>query len=387
MKKINNITDNTEKEIEGQPELWAITFQLYESLFSKIEEFLNAVFQEKNVQIILTGAGSSAFIGESAQGLIQNYSNCNTKAIATTDLVTHHQLYLQPKTPLLLVSFARSGNSPESEEAVKLVDEFCENVHHLIITCNKEGKLYTYSEENKNRSFAFLLPEEANDKSLAMTGSFTSMLLSVLLIFSRNTIDKKRKETESLINIAKQILNQCEDFKKLAKLNMERVVFLGSGPMLGIARECHLKLQELTDGKIICKHDSFLGFRHGPRAVVNDNTLIVYLFSSNTHVYRYERDLALSIAKDQSHINTISIGNTDEAFKSTFSLDLNFTDEDDFYIIANTIVGQLLGYYSSKHLGLNPDNPSVSGAISRVVEGVHIYERPKTINSDLKCMS
>ncbi|MBZ9630850.1 SIS domain-containing protein [Salegentibacter sp. LM13S] len=384
MKKITNFNDYTQKEIDGQPDLWEATFHLYKNLSHQVDEFLKNILQQENIQIVLTGAGSSAFVGEAAQGLVQQYTKCNTKAIATTDLVTHHQMCLQQKTPILLVSFARSGNSPESVEAVKLADEYCDKVYHLIITCNKEGKLFNYSKNNKSRSFAFLLPEEANDKSLAMTGSFTSMLLSILLIFKEATIKEKKKNTEILISQGKKILVHKEDFKDLAELQAERVVFLGSGPMLGIARECHLKLQELTDGKIICKHDSFLGFRHGPRAVINEDTLIVYLFASNAHVFKYERDLAISIAQDKRRIRTISLGKTAREFNSIFSLDLDLSNQDEFHIVSATLIGQLLGYYTSMRMGLNPDNPSVSGAISRVVEGVHIYERSKTKESDLE---
>lgn len=387
MKEKYTHIDHTKKEINGQPELWEATFLVYKSLTRKIDDFLSIVFQQENIQIILTGAGSSAFVGEAAQGIVQKYSKCDTRAIATTDLVTHHQMYLRPKTPVLLVSFARSGNSPESVEAVKLVDDYCEKVFHLIITCNKVGELFNYSEKNKNRSFAFLLPEEANDKSLAMTGSFTSMLLSTLLIFKEGGINAKWSEVHALIDQANMILKNKSKFRELTELNVKRVVFLGSGPMLGIARECHLKLQELTDGKIICKHDSFLGFRHGPRAVTNEDTLIVYLFASDPHVFKYERDLVISITNDKRKIKTIDVGRTESVFNSILSIDFKLSDQDEFHIVAAALIGQLLGYYNSIHLGLNPDNPSVSGAISRVVEGVNIYERPKTKSNDLECLS
>jgi tagatose-6-phosphate ketose/aldose isomerase len=153
------------------------------------------------------------------------------------------------------------------------------------------------------------------------------------------------------------------------------VVFLGSGSMLGIARECHLKLQELTDGQIICKFDSFLGFRHGPRAVTNEKTLLVYLFSPNDHVYKYEFDLASSIAKDSRNINCLTIGRPEEiSLNSCLNLDLKLNPDQELNIVPATLIGQILGYYKSLQLGLDPDNPSISGAISRVVEGVTIYE-------------
>lgn len=124
---------------------------------------------------------------------------------------------------------------------------------------------------------------------------------------------------------ASEILLRQDLFENIANLPYERAVFLGSGPMLGIARECHLKVQELTDGQLVCKHDSFLGFRHGPRAVVNEQTLVVYLFSQDAHVYKYESDLAKSIAADVRNISTISLGeSSSENFGNKFTL--NYTE-------------------------------------------------------------
>lgn len=376
---INTEINYTRTEIEGQPNLWREVFNQIKTEEEAIKRFLTPLYEKENLQIILTGAGSSAFVGEAAQGLVQKNTGCLTRAIATTDLVTHPELFF-PKnsSPVLLVSFARSGNSPESIETVKLADKFCKNIYHLIITCNKEGELFTYTRANTKTALAILLPEKANDKSLAMTGSFTSMLLSVLLASSRKNVFTLTKQVNKIIIQANYLLSNYTQLKKLAQLEYERVVFLGSGPMLGIARECHLKLQELTDGQIICKHDSFLGFRHGPRAVTNEKTLVVYLFSSIDHVYRYERDLAISIARDPRNLLTFSVGRkADSDINSYLNIDLELDKNQDFNIIPATIIGQILGYYKSLQLGLNPDNPSVSGAISRVVQGVKIYDYPE----------
>ena len=370
----------TELEINGQPLLWGNLFQLIIDHQKEINAFLIPLFQKIDLEIILAGAGSSAFVGEAAQGLVQKNTGCNTRAIATTDLVTHPELYFQQNSPTLLVSFARSGNSPESLETVRLANEFCNEIYHLIITCNSEGELHKYASGKGSNSFSLLLPEAANDKSLAMTGSFTSMLLSILLVGRQENLTEKQGEMELILAQANAILQQQASFREIVKRDFERVVFLGSGPMLAIARECHLKLQELTDGQIICKHDSFLGFRHGPRAVVNDKTLMVYFFNQNDHVYKYEKDLAHSIGKDPRKIPVISVGRENSReIDPLLNINLHLEPTQELNIIPATLVGQLLGFYKSLELGLNPDNPSVSGSISRVVQGVTIYEYPKEL--------
>lgn len=371
-----NIDKHTGGEISRQPELWLSVFALLEEKQSELKAFLNPLQEKENLQLILTGAGSSAFVGEAAQALVQKYTGRTTRAIATTDLVTHPEIYLEKDKPTLVVSFARSGNSPESVETINLADKYCDVVHHLMITCNKDGKLMKYAEENTQTSYALLLPEAANDQSLAMTGSFTSMLLTILLA-GRNDMSNLKSQIELIAQQGRKVLAAAAAFKQVADKDFERVVFLGSGPMLGIARECHLKLQELTDGQVICKHDSFLGFRHGPRAVLNEKTLLVYLFSPDDHIFRYELDLAQSIAKDSRNLECVSIGRkSPEGLKPCLNLDLEMPQDQELQIVPVTLAGQLLGYFKSLQLGLNPDNPSVSGSISRVVQGVTIYEHP-----------
>lgn len=375
---------HTALEIEAQPVLWQEVYGLILSQKKSLLKFMSPLLADTRLRIILTGAGSSAFIGEAAQGIVQANTKRITQAIATTDLLTHPQLHFIKEIPTLLVSFARSGNSPESLAVVQLADKYCDTVFQLIITCNPDGELIKNGLPN---TYEFVLPEGANDKGLAMTGSFTSMLLSVILISKINLLETFLPSLQVLISKAKELTGKhLASIKAIAEQEYERVIFLGSGPLLGIARECHLKLQELTDGKVICKHDSFLGFRHGPRAVLNEGTLIVYLLSSDEHVLLYERDLCLSIDADARNIPTVSYNHYIENLKNsvltiTFLEPANSLNELSF--ISATLMGQLLGFYHSIYLGLKPDNPSKSGSISRVVQGVTIYPVQKVLNNAL----
>ncbi|RYY69868.1 MAG: SIS domain-containing protein [Chitinophagaceae bacterium] len=372
---------HTALEIQGQPALWKEVYDLVFTQKENIHRFLAPLWANTDLRVILTGAGSSAFIGETAQGIIQSNTKRITQAIATTDLITHPQLYFIKEIPTLMVSFARSGNSPESLAAVQLANEYCDNIFHLIITCNRDGQLV---QGNLSNAYNLILPEKANDKSLAMTGSFTAMLLSIILISKIEKLETFLPSLQVLINEADELTGRhLSKIKDIAEQSYDRVIFLGSGPLLGIARECHLKLQELSDGKVICKHDSFLGFRHGPRAVINEKTLIVYLFSNDEHVFLYERDLCLSIVEDARNIKTISYNQHIGGLKNSL-LDITFFETDgasnELSFIGAALVGQMLGFFHSIHLGLRPDNPSISGSISRVVQGVTIYPDPVSID-------
>jgi tagatose-6-phosphate ketose/aldose isomerase len=367
------------KEINGQPDLWKKTYEALLCQKEQIVVFLTEIFKITNLQIILTGAGSSAFVGEILQQSFYKKTGIPTKAIPTTDLVTHPEGYFQKSVPTLLVSFARSGDSPESIATFRLAERFHQTIYHLIITCNPDGELAKAAKSTEN-SLIFLMPGEANDQALAMTGSFTSMVLAGLLIADINNIEQNEEIVKAVTGFGREIIKKYgQELSALAERDFKRVVFLGSGPLKGGARESHLKVLELTDGQIICQYDSFLGFRHGPRAVIDESTLIIYLFSCEPYVYKYEVDLVQSISSNEHFLFNIGIG---QCLAQLPNLDFNLTIDlcsgkkkvpDDYFAICSVIPAQILGFYKSLALGLIPDFPSKNGGIARIVQGVTIY--------------
>ena len=159
----------TAREIARQPFVWQKTKTLFIERLPQITSFLNDIFPLNGLDIILTGAGTSAFIGDVLQGPMQKLTGKTVQAVATTDMVTHPHLYLKENQPTLLISFARSGNSPESRKSVQLANQLCRHIYHFIITCNTDGDL-AKNASGKN-TFVFFLPPEADDQSLAMTSS------------------------------------------------------------------------------------------------------------------------------------------------------------------------------------------------------------------------
>jgi len=366
---------HTQREILSQPELWQEVYDLIKQKSTEIAGFLCPILKKENLSILLTGAGTSGFIGQAAQSTLKQIWNRPVHAVPTTEIVTQPESFFFWSVPTLLISFARSGNSPESVETVRLADTHCDEVYHLIITCNNEGLLANMDSVFQHRKYKIVLPEATNDKSLAMTSSFTCMLLSALLVARIDSLESEFEKIQHIVDQGHVILNEKFLLETLVLEGFERVVFLGSGEFFGIARECQLKLLELTDGKLVCMSDSFLGFRHGPRAFVNKNTLMVYLFSRDPLIMRYERDLAEDIARDTREIHSLKVGGVDElVLPNSSSIELRIDPQNQYQMIPATLVGQLLGYYSALSLGIDPDSPSLSGSISRVVQGVNIYK-------------
>ena len=340
----------TAKEITQQPEIWLQVADIVESQRSDIDDWLAPILAHKDLRIILCGAGTSAYVGKSLAPHLTGTMSRKIEAISTTKLVSNPGEHLLKHAPTLLISYARSGNSPESVAAIKLANQLVDNCYHLLITCNKNGKLA----EQQNNAYCLLMPDATNDQSFAMTSSFTSMMLSTLCIFTPSSA-QLNSMVEATFHLLEHTLPQI---KILAQVPFKRAVFLGSGGLKGIATEASLKMVELTAGKIDCYVESPMGFRHGPKSLVNEDTLIIVLSSKDDYLSKYEDDLIEELVNDHqtSHMYALYQGLND--VWSSFP-----------YIV----YCQALAFYKAMALNITPDNPCPSGEVNRVVQGVTIY--------------
>src|ERR1700691_1030923 len=216
----------TAREIAQQPASWLRTQDMLRQHAAQIAGFLAPLLAQPDLRIILTGAGSSAFIGECLAPLLMQKLGRRVEAIATTDLLSGPHQYFQRDVPTLLVSFGRSGSSPESVAVVDLAERLLRECHQLVFTCNAQGTLYQRCRERRN-SLAILLPPETHDQSFAMTSSLTAMMLAALLVF-----DNDGGEIVAVANIARAaqgLLDQhSARLRDIAAASYSRVVYLGS---------------------------------------------------------------------------------------------------------------------------------------------------------------
>jgi tagatose-6-phosphate ketose/aldose isomerase len=371
----------TPSEIAAQPRLWIENLENLRSRKEEIISFLDSnVFSKPNPRAILTGAGSSAHIGLSSQNLLRQKWQLDVDTRPTTDIVTHWDSIFLKNADNILVSFARSGDSPESKAAIEIAENFLPRICHVIVTCNKEGKLAQFGRE-KDNALLVLLSEETDDKALTMTSSFTTMLMAAQFLAHIKNLEEYLQIISKLSEATSKLLERYSDLlKDVTDTGFERAIFLGSGCLYGCAVESGLKLQEMTDGKIVCKADTFLGVRHGPEAVINDRTLVIYLLSSESYVRKYELDLMQEIKNKKIGITKVAVcDKANKKIEETVDHVVEFNKEGKFGIpdfyrpVMDVTVGQLLGLFKSLSLGLRPDNPSEKGVINRVVKGVKIY--------------
>lgn len=358
----------TRREILQQPETLRATQTLLEAKRDGIEAFLAPLLAKPDLRIVLAGAGTSAFIGECLAATLARVTGHCVEAVPTTDIVSAPDLYLAPDAPTLLVSFGRSGSSPESVAAVRLADARIRDVHHLIITCNPDGALAKRASDD---AFVLVLPEATHDRGFAMTSSFSAMMLSALAIFSG--VQAFAPRVEPIARAIEELLGTVEPrMAALARTGFQRVVYLGTGPLQALAREAALKLLELTDGALVTMFDSTLGFRHGPKTIVKSDTLVVVFVSNDPLSRAYDRDLIEEIRRDGIAGAVVAVSAQGEVGETIPVRGLERAEDCDL-LFPYIVPAQLFAFHASLQLGLTPDMPNKAGVVSRVVQGVHIH--------------
>ncbi len=367
---------HTAREIAHQPDVWHAIHQQVHAERPALDAFLGPLLALPDLRIVLTGAGSSAFIGQtlapSLLRLLSHRPGIRVEAVATTDIVSSPEQCLQPEVPTLLVSFARSGNSPESLAAVELADRLVKRSFHLAVTCAADGTLNRRL-AGKPGAHVLLLPDETHDRAFAMTSSFTGMLLAAAWAFGLPLAPVAD------LGRAAQSLAAAESDRLYALTDkpFERVVYLGSNALQGLAREAALKLLELTDGKLVALADSPLGFRHGPKTILNDRTLVVVFLSNDPYTRQYDLDLLNELRREGRArvlaLRTSPLNGAEAAHADDVTLALPATAPDLALAPVALVFAQCLALLASLQLGITPDTPSVSGTVNRVVQGVTIH--------------
>lgn len=374
----------TATEIHQQPATWRKTIAQIESCKEELKAFIGNVTACEDYDIILTGAGTSEFVGNALFSYINKVTNYKTKSYGTTDLVATPENYLSQTKPTLLISFGRSGNSPESVGAVDVADEVCgKNLYHLFVTCNKNGALSKAAETREN-AYAINLTDETHDQSFAMTSSYTNMMLATLLCFSLDRLDEVKKEFEDILESAENFLdNKWEICKEIAYgYDFNRIVYLGANALKGVAQESALKMLELTAGKVCTMYDTPLGFRHGPKSIIDDQTLTVVYISDNAYSRRYEVDLIKEMSGQRKGNKIVAVCANAypelEGLVDYLYVYGNHEEHDNMFLAFDYILfAQTLALFKSLSYDITPDNPCPTGEVNRVVKGVTLYPYTK----------
>ncbi|ABF39670.1 galactosamine 6-phosphate isomerase AgaS [Candidatus Koribacter versatilis Ellin345] len=368
---------HTPAEIAQQPETWQGTYARVDRQKSALREFLG-VSLSATTTVYLIGAGTSDYIGRALCSVLRQKWQCDVIAVPSTELITNLENYVLPRRNYLWISFSRSGDSSEGVGVLDLAITKYPAIRHLIVGCNKDGKMAQMCADRDN-CYVLLLDDATNDRGLAMTSSFTNMVIAGHCLANIDDLSAYRPLVESLIGMAREMLHVAPPIAlEISKLRLRKACYVGSGAQAATATECALKTVEMSAGTIHTMAESTMGLRHGPMSALGDDSLFVAFVSSDERRQRYELDLIKEIHRKQLGRVRVAIAppNLDELVdycEHVITLDAPPDFPDDYRVPVDVIFGQLVGLFSSIQAGLQPDRPSPNGAITRVVSDVNIY--------------
>jgi len=373
----------TPQEIFQQPQTWGVTYR--RCLEKKAE--LSSLLKESGVgshgalapAVFLVGAGTSDYIGRALVHLLRQRWGCETWAVPSTDLLTDLENYVTQGRQYLWISFSRSGDSSEGVAVLERALLGYPQVRHLVVTCNQAGGMVEACSRRPDKARALILDQTVNDRGLAMTSSFSNMVVAGQCLAHLDNLEEYGDILRHMIEAGNRFLSHAaQKAVCLAQLDCSKACFVGSGTLAAVANESALKLLELTAGKIHTVSESVLGLRHGPMSALDAGTLFVLFMSIHDLRRSYELDLLKEIrAKRLGRVTAVVTPQKCDSLESVadhvLSLELPAGFADEYRPPVDIILGQLLGLFSSVNAGLQPDRPSPNGAISRVVSHINIY--------------
>ena len=379
----------TPREIAQQPKTWETTLEIFRRHQQRICDFLDSVgVREELVQrpvVMLIGAGTSDYIGLALELLIRQKWGCEVSAVASTDLLPNLAEYVVPGRKYLWISFSRSGDSPEGvavlEQAIQLYPE----VAHLVVTCNAKARMTEVCKASKH-ACVVVLDDAVNDRSLAMTSSFTNMVVMGQCLANAWSIEEYAEVLEQLVRAGEHMLTRAADeAERIAAQDFTRVCFIGGGALAGVAKESALKVLEMTAGQVQAMSETVLGLRHGPMAALDTQTLFVCFVSSDGRRAKYASDLLREIGEKGIVGERVAVGTAAARAEISPNCDSYVAVDDagdssaeepigdSYWAVVDVIFGQMLGLYCSVAHELKPDSPSPDGVINRVVQKFRIY--------------
>lgn len=308
------------------------------------------LFKRKPSNVIFAGCGSSYYLALSASSIFRKLVKVNAVGFPSSEV------FLYPTTlsgNTLLVSISRSGETTETVLATKFAKRE-KKAKVLAITCYEESELAKISDVK-------LVSPEGKEKSVVMTRSFTSMLVAAQVasaILSKN--EQFYKKLNTLPEICKRIIKENNDLtKKIGEDgSLKKFIFLGSGPFYGTACESMLKMKEMALAWSEAYHS--LEFRHGPKSIVDSETLVTFLLSDSARSYE------VNLIKEIRSLGTKVLTICKRPVESDYAVKIGSALNDFSRVPLYMPITQLMAYYKAVSRGLNPDMPEKLSQVVRL---------------------
>jgi D-galactosamine 6-phosphate deaminase/isomerase len=374
---------HTPREIWQQPVTWSKTYAICRERRADLAELLRKAGigrgSTASPTVYLVGAGTSDYTGRALAPLLRRRWGCDVWAVPSTTLLTDFEDFHLPGGEYLWISFSRSGDSPEGVALLERALQQQGNIRHIVITCNPQGKMAQLATRHADRLLAIILDDAVNDRGLAMTSSFSNMLLAGQCVGHIEEFDKFGDTVAQMASTGEQFLPAAAEVAAaITTLGCTRACFVGSGSLKAVADESSLKVVELSAGKVTTLAETPLGLRHGPLSSVDGQTLFVAFLSSEARRRGYELDLLREIDRKRlgrvrAVVTVQGIDDVSPLADYCLSLDCAANFPDVYRPVLDVMLGQLFGLFASLRSGLKPDQPSPNGTITRVVSPIKLY--------------
>ncbi len=337
---------HTLSEILSQPECWQECLRALQT-DGQIERIRNHV--NLAAQWLFVGCGSSYYIAQAAASSWTAITGRRAWAIPASELLLFPERTLADADSCQPVLISRSGHTSEVLKVAEYL-ETCRNISCIAISCASGQRL------EKIASHSLCLPQ-ADERSMVMTRSFSSMLLGLQVLAAElsgnaeflNALDRLPGQAQEALD---RIVPELRNF--VGRERVDDYVFLAQGPLVGLAAEAQLKVMEMSCSHAQSYHT--LEFRHGPKAISGPNVLVGFLISESA------QEIELEVLQETKALGAATLVVTNHAAPHVRShadllLELKLDLPETARLAAFAFAGQILGLYTGLAKDQNPDAP------------------------------
>jgi glucosamine--fructose-6-phosphate aminotransferase (isomerizing) len=337
----------TLKEILSQPGVWK---SVLDRSADPESGFTTAAALCSKREAVFVGCGTSYYLALCAASVFTRVTGARSRAVPASDILFYpDHVFHNPVADYLGVVISRSGTTTEAILAARKIRTDW-GIPTCAVSCRPDSELVGVCDHA-------LLAEGADEKSVVMTRSFTSMLLTIQRLAAMCSQNGEYlKELESLPRLGTEVLNRAKVMAPgiTRDRDWSSFVFLGPGPYYGLACEAMLKMKEMSLSVSEAYHT--LEYRHGPMSMVNDRMLITFFISDKGR--REETVLLKEMKKIGAKILTICENGGDGIRESSdYCLELNSGLSDSARLILCMPMVQLMSYHWARRKGIDADHP------------------------------